>query len=65
MTEEGPKTDKLLYRVSEAGECLSLSRSKVYVLIQSGVLPSVRIDGARRIEAEDLLAYVAKLGRAA
>lgn len=53
--------DKLLYRVSEAGEQLGLSRSKVYVLIRSGAPPSVRIDGARRIRASDLEHYVASL----
>ena len=45
--------EKLLYRVTEAAEMLGLSRSKVYVLIQAGVLPSVRVDGSRRIRAED------------
>lgn len=56
---------KLLYRVTETAQMLGLSRSKVYVLIQGGVLPSVRIDGSRRIRAEDLLAYVAALSSAA
>lgn len=54
--------DKLLYRITEVAEYLSLSRSKVYVLIQSGALPSVRIDGARRVRGEDVLAFVAALG---
>ena len=40
--------EKLLYRVTETAQLLGLSRSKVYVLIQAGVLPSVRIDGSRR-----------------
>ena len=57
--------EKLLYRVTETAQMLGLSRSKVYVLIQGGVLPSVRIDGSRRIRAEDLLAYVAALCNAA
>jgi excisionase family DNA binding protein len=54
-----------VYRVTEAAEMLGLSRSKVYVLIQSGVLPSVRFDGSRRIRAEDLGTYVAALSSAA
>jgi excisionase family DNA binding protein len=53
---------RLLYRVSEAAAALGLSRAKVYELINSGVLRSVRIDGARRIKAADLEAYVASLG---
>lgn len=52
---------RLLYRVAEAAEVLSLSRAKVYELINSGVLRSVRIDGARRITADDLAAFVASL----
>jgi excisionase family DNA binding protein len=58
-------TDKLLYRVPEAATHLSLSRAKVYELIRSGVLTSVRIDGSRRIKGEDLRAFVASLGQAA
>ena len=57
--------DKLLYRVAEAAEFLSLSRAKVYQLIGSGDLPSVKIDGARRIRADDLRSYVAQLRAAA
>ena len=53
---------RLLYRVSEAAIALGLSRAKVYELISSGALRAVRIDGARRIKAADLEAYVASLG---
>lgn len=53
---------RLLYRVGEAAVALGLSRAKVYELISSGALRSVRIDGARRIKAVDLEAYVASLG---
>ncbi|MGZ4599258.1 helix-turn-helix domain-containing protein [Oryzihumus sp.] len=57
--------DKLLYRVTEVAEYLSLSRSKVYELVRAGVLPSVRIDGSRRVRGDDVLAYVESLRRAA
>jgi excisionase family DNA binding protein len=40
---------------------LGLSRAKVYELINSGAILAVRIDGARRIRAADLAAYVASL----
>ena len=53
---------RLLYRVSEAALALGLSRAKVYELINSGALRAVRIDGARRIRAADLEAFVASLG---
>ena len=55
--------EKLLYRVNEVAADLSLSRSTVYELVRSGVLPSVRIGGARRIRGEDLARYVDCLQR--
>ena len=36
--------DKLLYRIPEVAEHLSISRSKVYELLKSGELRSVHID---------------------
>lgn len=53
--------DKLLYKVPEVAQLLSLSRSKVYALLQSGALPSVRIDGSRRIRGEDVRSFVSQL----
>jgi excisionase family DNA binding protein len=55
--------DKLLYRVSEVAAFLSLSRTTVYELVRTGVLPSVRIGGSRRIRGEDLARYVDSLER--
>ncbi|MGL5823715.1 MAG: helix-turn-helix domain-containing protein [Nocardioides sp.] len=53
--------DRLLYRVPEVARYLSVSRSKVYLLIQSGALPSVRLDGSRRVRGEDVRAFVDSL----
>lgn len=53
--------DRLLYRVPEVARFLSLSRSKVYALMQSGALPSVRIDGSRRVRGKDLREFVDSL----
>jgi excisionase family DNA binding protein len=39
----------ILLRVSEAAVLLSLGRSKTYELIETGKLPSVRLDGALRV----------------
>ena len=39
--------DKLLYRIPEVAEHLSISRSKVYELLKSGELRSVHIDRSR------------------
>jgi excisionase family DNA binding protein len=51
----------LLLKVPEAANQLGLSRAKVYELISSGALPSVRVDGCRRIRRDDLLKFVDNL----
>ena len=56
---------KLLYRVPEVAEALGISRAKVYQLIQSGALRSVKIDSSRLIRSADLMEFVADLDRAA
>lgn len=56
---------KLLYTVTEAAHALSMGRSKVYEMVRDGVIPSVKIDGCRRVKASDLLAYVESIGEAA
>jgi excisionase family DNA binding protein len=60
-TETGDHLERFLYRVPEAAWALGLSRAKVYELINSGALRSVRVGGARRIKVEDLAAFVASL----
>ncbi len=56
---------KLLYRVPEVAEALGISRAKVYQLIQSGTLRSVKIDSSRLVRSADLMEFVADLDRAA
>jgi excisionase family DNA binding protein len=53
--------ERLLYRVEEAAELLAVSRAKVYDLIMTGVLESVKIGGSRRIPRGALEKYVARL----
>jgi excisionase family DNA binding protein len=53
--------DRLLYRVTEVAVFLSVSRSKVYELLASGDLPSVKIDRTRLIRGSDLRDYVESL----
>lgn len=55
--------DKLLYKVTDVAQVLSLSRTKVYELVRSGELTSVRIGGSRRVRGEDLARYVESLER--
>ena len=52
---------RLLYRVTEVAVFLNISRSKVYELLSSGDLPSVKIDRTRLIRGSDLQAYVESL----
>jgi len=53
--------EKLLYRAEEAADCLGVSRTKIYELIQAGVLPAVKVDGCRRVRRDDLRAFVESL----
>ena len=53
--------ERLLLRIPEVADRLTMSRTKVYELIQSGALPSVRIDRSRRVRVRDLEAFVGSL----
>lgn len=53
--------DKLLLKPEEAAELLSIGRSKVYELIGTGELASVRIGASRRIPADALAEFVREL----
>ena len=50
--------DALLIKIPEAAAQLGVSRAKLYELIASGALPSVKVDGCRRVRTEDLRAFV-------
>ena len=54
---------KMLYTLTDVAAALSVGRSKVYELVRSGALPSVRIGGSRRVRGEDLATYVDSLER--
>jgi excisionase family DNA binding protein len=53
--------DKLLLTPTEAAAALGIGRSKVYELLQTGQLRSVRIGTCRRIPADALQTLVAAL----
>lgn len=55
-------TPSQLYRITEVGARLALSRSSVYREIESGNLHALRIGKSLRISAEELSRYIAKLG---
>lgn len=53
--------EKLLLKPEETAELLSIGRSKVYELIGTGQLASVRIGTSRRIPADALSEFVRQL----
>jgi excisionase family DNA binding protein len=60
----GPSThrrtgvEKLLLRPMEAAESIAVSKSKIYELLASGSIPSVRIGKSIRIPREELKKWV-------
>jgi excisionase family DNA binding protein len=57
--------ERILFRVPEVAGFLGLSRAKTYELMKSGALPSVKLDGCRRIKADDLRQFVDDLSSVA
>jgi excisionase family DNA binding protein len=51
----------VLLTPTEAARALGIGRSKLYELLQTGVLESVHIGACRRIPTEAVLALVARL----
>jgi excisionase family DNA binding protein len=59
MTEgDQPSVIQHLLTVDDACSILGLSRVKVYDLIKRDGLPTVKINGARRIQPSKLLAWI-------
>jgi excisionase family DNA binding protein len=55
-------TDKVLLRPSEAAELLAVGRSRLFELMASGELRSVKIGRSRRVPVAALTEYVDSLG---
>lgn len=53
--------EKLLLTVEETAGLIGIGRTKVFELIASGVLESVRIGGARRVPTAAVADYVERL----
>ena len=51
--------DKLLLRPTEAADLIGVGRSKVYALLASGELPSIRIGGSVRVPLDALRDWIA------
>jgi excisionase family DNA binding protein len=52
--------ERLLLRPVEAAEAIGVGRSKVYELLASGELPSIRIGGSLRVPVDALRAWIAR-----
>lgn len=52
---------KLLYRVPEAAELIGVGRSRLYELLASGDIASVRVGRSRLIPADALESFAARL----
>ena len=50
--------DRLLLRPMEAAEAIGVGRSKVYELLASGELPSIRIGGSVRVPVSKLRDWI-------
>jgi len=50
--------DRLLLRPMEAAEAIGVGRSKVYELLASGELPSIRIGGSVRVPVDALQRWI-------
>lgn len=61
---EVPPTMRL-YRVSDASQLLSLSRSTIYTLLESGRLRSVKEGRSRLIPGTAIAEYIAQLEKEA
>ena len=57
-------TEKLLLRPMEAAEAIGVGRSKVYELLATGALPSVRIGASIRVPVDRLRAWIAQQSKA-
>ena len=52
---------RVLLSVEEAAEQLSLSRTRLYALIKTGDIASIRVGRLRRVPADALLQFTARL----
>ena len=60
-TKPAPESKKLFRVVPDLTERWSLGRSKIYQLLDSGALPSVKIGASRRVTREAVEKFEAEL----
>lgn len=52
--------ERMLFRPAEAAQAIGVSRSRVYELINSGEIPSLKVGGVRRVPVEKLREWIAR-----
>ena len=60
-TTNATDTPRVLLSVEDAAERLALSRTRLYGLIKSGEIVSIRVGRLRRVPVEALAAFTARL----
>lgn len=50
--------DRILYRPVEAAEAIGVSRSRIYELVNSGEIPSIKVGNVTRIPVDKLHEWV-------
>jgi excisionase family DNA binding protein len=53
-------TPLVLLKAIHVAEILNISRSKAYQLMQSGTIPTIRINRSIRVRTTDLIEYIQK-----
>ena len=61
ITEGISPVRRKLYRVEEVAEVLNVGRTKVFDLIRSGQLASVKVGGSRRVTEQAIDHYIERL----
>ena len=50
--------ERMLFRPAEAAQAIGVSRSRVYELINSGEIPSLKVGGVRRVPVDKLREWI-------
>lgn len=56
-------TERLLLKPAEAADAMGIGRSKVYELIASGTIPSVKVGGSTRVPLAQLREWIDRHSR--
>ena len=57
--------ERILYRPGEAAEAIGISRSRLYELMNSGEIPSVKVGNVKRVPVDKLREWVEQQSNAA